>query len=680
MGLLIARSPPVTVVVVPRSKMLEAAKALAECGCFHPSGEGDERLRNLARRLRGEIEVLAQRIRSLLERIGEAPEARAEVVLSPNIAASTSTVIASINKFLEDVEEGLAGLAEGRIGPLREYVDIIERYSFIDVDLAALSKAKHLRAVLFRVPAEAVAGFEQRMQGIGAYAVGFNIEDGYVTYVVVYPPDAEQAVLREASEAGASLILLPRVRLTRRDVEELARKLKEALLKLEALAALLRVIESAHVTKRLAVFTGYVAEDALPRLTEALNRSVGGLYTVYARPLRGRVPEELPTEFRPPRLLKPFVDLLEMYGLPAPGEFVPLLLMAITYPIIFGMMFPDAGHGLVLLLFGLYLLASRKVSEGWKSIGQLLVYVSIAAIFFGILAAEFFGPVTPVAEWIYENLWHGHPPYGSPVHEIYMRFIGAAGAEAGEAVKILTFHALYVSLALGSVLLALASWLGVWRATKERDPEHFLATLAVALGFTGVLVIFLGSYAVGLHYEEGLRGTLPVIYAMFGGEGLPAAAYVYANIAKALIGLALVIDLVAPIVYGHEPMGTRLILAFVEVFDLVLVILSNTLSFVRIMGIMLAHSGLMYGFYVIAAKAAGAVQPSQVLTNPAGLAIYVIGNIFVIGFEAFIASIQTLRLHFYEMFTKFYEGRGRRYRPVKLPPGVEIKIAAAPKA
>ena len=683
MGLIVARSPPQTVVVVPRSKMLEAAKALAECGCFHPSGEGDERLRNLARRLRGEIEVLAQRIRSLLEKMGVEAEARTEVIVSPNIAASTSTVLSSVGRFIEQVEQGLAGLAEGRVGPLAEYVDVIERYSFIDVDLAALSSAKYVRAALFRVPTEAAAGFESRLAALGVYAVGFGIEDGYTTYAVVYPPDTEQTLMREASEAGASLILLPRIRLTKEELREIARKLKEALLKLEALSALLRVIESAYTTRTLAVFVGYVSEDAMPRLTEALNRAVGGYYTIYARPLRGKPSEELPTVFQPPKPLKPFVDLLAMYGLPAPGEYVPLLLMAITFPIIFGLMFPDAGHGLVLLLFGLYLWKRAK-SEGWRTIGQLLVYVSIPAIIFGIMAAEFFGPVTSVAHWMDQVLWHGHPPYASPVHELYKRYIGEAkGPEAAAAVRILTFRSLYVSLALGSVLLALASWLGFLRSLKERDPEHMLHTLAVALGFTGVLAIFVGSYIAGSVFDQyharylSLDTTLPVIPAMFGATTvkvngmeipLPDSAFLFANIANALIALAIILDLLAPILYGHESMGQRLILAFVEAFDLILVLLSNTLSFVRIMGLMLAHSGLMYGFFIIAEKAGG-------LSSPAGLLTYIIGNLFVIGFEAFIANIHTLRLHFYEMFTKFYEGRGRRYQPVKLPPGVEIKIA-----
>ena len=679
MGLLIARTPPRTIVVVPRSKLLDAAKALAECGCFHPSGRGDERLRNLARRLRGEVEVLAQRIRGLMEKLGVKPEKRVvELEVSRNVAASTSSLVSSINRFLEEVETGLGALAEGRVGPLAEYVNIIERYGFIDVDLDALRESRYLRAILYRVPTDSAADFEERLRATGAYLVGFNIEPGYTTYVVVYTPSIEQTVTREAAEAGALPILLPRRRLSMKEIEEAAAKLYEALQKLEALSALLRIIESAYLTRTFAVFTGYVAEESMPKLLKSLDKSLRGAYTVYARPIRAREPEELPVEYEPPKPLKPFADLLTMYGLPTPGEFIPLLMMAITFPIIFGLMFPDAGHGLVLLLFGLYLLYKSR-SEGWRSIGQLLVYVSIPAIIFGILAAEFFGPVTPVAAWLDKNLWHGHPPYASPVHELYKMLIGEAhGAEAAEAVKVLTFRSLYVSLALGSVLLTIASWLGVWRASKERDPEHLLHTLAVALAFTGVLVIFAGSYAVGLNYAEGLKGTLPVAYAMFGSEGLPPAAYTYGRIAEALLLLGIILDLAAPLIYGHDSIGQRIILSFVGAFDLVLVVLSNTLSFVRIMGLMLAHSGLMYGFYVIAAQAAGIkppiTDPMAVLRNPVGLTVYAIGNLFVMGFEAFVANIHTLRLHFYEMFTKFYEGRGHRYQPVKLPANVVIKV------
>jgi V/A-type H+-transporting ATPase subunit I len=666
MGLFIARTPPETIIIVPKARFLETAKALVECGCFHPSSHGDERLRNLARRLRGEVEVLIQRIKGLLERIGEEPEEeKTEIIVTSNIAASSSSIITSINTLLEDIEARLGKLIEERgIGPLAEYVRLVEQYSFITADLNMLREAKHLRTVLYRVPEENAHEFENVIRSLNAYAVGFNIEQGFVTYAVTYTPQTEQKLTQATARTKATPIVLPRFRLTREQVKEVSNNLYNALKRLEALATLLKIVESAYLTRSLAVFVGYVTSDNLKRLKRVLDKVLKGAYTIYARPVSGHIsPEEFPVELKVPRPLKPFAELLAMYGLPSPRDFVPLVMMAITFPVIFGLMFPDVGHGLLLLLFGAYLYTKAR-SEGWRTLGQLLIYVSIPAIILGAMAAEFFGPATPMAHWL-EEFWHGHPPYSSPVHALYKAYIVAE--EAGNMVKLLTFKTFFISLSIGSVLLALASWLGFAKAVTEREPEHMLHTLAVALAFTGVLVVFIGSAIVGPKYTS-MQDTLPVVYAMFGGS-TPAGAYVYANMAKALIVLGLLLSLVTPLIYSHESVGERIISAVMEAFDLVLIMLGNTLSFVRIMGLMLAHSGLVYGFFIIADKAGG-------LSSVAGLGLYIFGNLFVAGFEAFVANIQSLRLHFYEMFSKFYEGRGIIYQPIRLPEGIEIRIVS----
>ncbi len=666
MGLFIARTPPETIIVVPKAKFLETAKALVESGSFHPSGHGDERLRNLARRLRGEVEVLIQRIKGLLDRIGEEPEEKkTEIIVTSNIAASSSSIVTSINTLLEDIEARLGKLIEERsVGPLAEYVRLIEQYSFITADLSMLREAKHLRAMLYRVPEENAHEFESVIRSLNVYAVGFNIEQGFVTYVVVYTPQIEQRLVQEIAKTKATPIVLPRFKLTREQVREVSNNLYTALKKLEALATLLKIVESAYLTRSLAVFVGYVSSDNLKKLKRFLDKTLNGAYTIYARPMRGHIsPEEMPVEMKVPKPLKPFAELLAMYGLPSPRDFVPLVMMAITFPVIFGLMFPDVGHGLLLLLFGTYLYVKAR-SEGWRTLGQLLIYVSIPAIILGAMAAEFFGPATPVAHWL-EEFWHEQPPYSSPVHALYKAYVGAE--EAGAMAKLLTFKTFFISLSIGSVLLALASWLGFAKAVAEREPEHMLHTLAVALAFTGVLVVFIGSAIVGPKYTS-MQDTLPVVYAMFGGSA-PAEAYVYANMAKALIVLGLLLSLITPLIYSRESFGERIIGAVMEAFDLVLIMLGNTLSFVRIMGLMLAHSGLVYGFFIIADKAGG-------LGSAAGLGLYIFGNLFVAGFEAFVANIQSLRLHFYEMFSKFYEGRGIIYQPVRLPEGIEIKIAS----
>ena len=60
-----------------------------------------------------------------------------------------------------------------------------------------------------------------------------------------------------------------------------------------------------------------------------------------------------PTKISHNRFVKPFEELTKLYGLPHYDELDPTPFMAITFPIIFGLMFGDIGHGLILLVGGL---------------------------------------------------------------------------------------------------------------------------------------------------------------------------------------------------------------------------------------------------------------------------------------------------------------------------------------
>jgi V/A-type H+-transporting ATPase subunit I len=48
-----------------------------------------------------------------------------------------------------------------------------------------------------------------------------------------------------------------------------------------------------------------------------------------------------------------------------------------------------------------------------------------------------------------------------------------------------------------------------------------------------------------------------------------------------------------------------------------------------------------------------------------GTFIIIFGNIFVLGLEGLLVFIHTLRLHFYEWFSKFYMGTGTEFKPIK---------------
>jgi V/A-type H+-transporting ATPase subunit I len=58
---------------------------------------------------------------------------------------------------------------------------------------------------------------------------------------------------------------------------------------------------------------------------------------------------------------------------------------------------------------------------------------------------------------------------------------------------------------------------------------------------------------------------------------------------------------------------------------------------------------------------------AEMVTSPiAGVGVLIIGNIVIIGLEGLIVFIQSLRLEYYELFSKYYSGYGIPYKPVQL--------------
>ena len=75
----------------------------------------------------------------------------------------------------------------------------------------------------------------------------------------------------------------------------------------------------------------------------------------------------------------------------------------------------------------------------------------------------------------------------------------------------------------------------------------------------------------------------------------------------------------------------------------------------------MAHAGFCLAILVLAGLASGG--------HNAGIgywAVIVIGNVGIVIVEGFIVGIQTMRLHYYEFFSKFFKGGGSPYEPLAL--------------
>ncbi|MFA7019108.1 MAG: V-type ATPase 116kDa subunit family protein, partial [Sphaerochaetaceae bacterium] len=95
----------------------------------------------------------------------------------------------------------------------------------------------------------------------------------------------------------------------------------------------------------------------------------------------------------------------------------------------------------------------------------------------------------------------------------------------------------------------------------------------------------------------------------------------------------------------------------VDILEIFAGFLANTLSFMRVAGLGIAHVSLMIAFALMADLAGGGIG---------GLIILILGNAMIIALEGLSAGIQALRLNYYEFFTKYFTGQGLSYNPVAL--------------
>ena len=96
-----------------------------------------------------------------------------------------------------------------------------------------------------------------------------------------------------------------------------------------------------------------------------------------------------------------------------------------------------------------------------------------------------------------------------------------------------------------------------------------------------------------------------------------------------------------------------------EMFDVLLSYVTNTISYIRLGAFALVHAGMMMVVYQLAVMggASGSFGNTFIL---------IFGNIFVMAMEAFVVSIQVLRLEFYEMMGRYYDGSGKPFESVRI--------------
>ncbi len=319
-----------------------------------------------------------------------------------------------------------------------------------------------------------------------------------------------------------------------------------------------------------------------------------------------------PTKMKNPKLFKPFEMFIQMYGLPAYNEIDPTILIGITYSFLFGFMFGDVGQGLCLLVGGFLLYRFKKMN-----LAAIISCCGFFSTIFGFMFGSIFG-----FEDIIEPLWLR--PAKAMTN---LPFIGMLNT------------VFIVAIAIGMGIILLTMILNIINAYKAHEPvESWFDTNGIA-GF-----VFYASLV-----------TTIVLYMT--GKPLPATIVL---VVMFLVPLALIFlkePLTAMVEKKAEKIeggkGMFIVQGFFEMFEVLLSYFSNTLSFVRVGAFAVSHAAMMEVVLMLAGVESG---------NP-NWAVVVLGNVFVCGMEGLIVGIQVLRLEYYELFSRFYHGTGRAFKP-----------------
>jgi V/A-type H+-transporting ATPase subunit I len=392
------------------------------------------------------------------------------------------------------------------------------------------------------------------------------------------------------------------------------------------------------------VIDGYVPSDQFSRLKSELESAAGGRLEVQliadkeADDLVEKG-EDVPTQMDNPSLARPYELVTRLFAIPEYKEFDPSLLIFVFFPIMFGMILGDVGYGVMTLLV-LILLKKRFRTDGWQQLINIVMIGSVWSIIFGVFYGEIFGPLglwgrimgqLPEAELEHlksVGLYFGEGVYGS-LGRLGPLGIFPMDRLASNAVLLL----IGTSIFIGVIHCSVGSILGILTELNYGEKKHaYFERLPVML-----FQVFFAIALLGL-----VMGQMIMVY----------------------LGAVVIVVSIVMMVMGPEgAMGLAHVPSYV----------SNLISYLRILAIGLASVGLAYAanqlaFYVIMPMLSGGAKDSAEFTIPAIIVGVLV--LLVVHFINFLLGILSpfmhpLRLHYVEMFTKFYSahGGGVEYSP-----------------
>ena len=404
------------------------------------------------------------------------------------------------------------------------------------------------------------------------------------------------------------------------------------------------VIEKVRVFKALTSaryvkgIEGWIPVSIKSKLLNILDSQVGRYMISFSKP---RVGEEPPTKTCNPKGIRNFEVLTKTYGVPKYNEWDPTPLLAYSFPVFFGLMLGDVVYGIILILTAKYILdrmVENPESESIRKLKNMLYISGITASIVGFFGGMFLGQTVNVTG----NFGSILSPILSPYLELLLTSTPIVNSISSMLINPLNF--IILALVIGLIHVNIALIVSLAKAIKLRNIGGILQNLGLLLiQVFGIPFILMSMFKYDIPILRGLESLL--------------LSGIIVSLGVIIVSQLLIYRVLGVLTWVFTITG----------------LLGDVLSYTRIAGVGMATVYLANGYtflslivYDSLSSIIGVPLVNIVLAGLFFTIVYVFAQImnFVLGVLG--AFIHSLRLCFVEFLTKFYEGGGIEFNPVKI--------------
>jgi len=676
-------------VILPRSESPQAISRLTEFEWFHKIDSENDLVTPEIDDLLLDAQKTYQTVDDVVKGLGIPPTVGIlEILFKGTVIKKKDYEIDEIEDMVNDLKKKApsiidepAQLLEEQANTkrsLEEYTSLKETLQVVrklNMDLSGFGMMKYFYINLFVINSQDYEEISRSLEGITIYKYDLESKEKAALLVISSTQDSEK-VLKTMRGFNANPFTIPEgiphipseaYALADEKIKELTKKKAEISKKLAGLQKSLRrdilaIHEEAQVvkevletlrkpggTKHFAVIQGYIPQKMEAKFKESTKQWTSIIEEITDPKLR----EQAPTLFDNKKFVRTFEVITESQGIPTKKEEDPTPMIALMWPIFYGIMFADLGHGL--LLMGMGLLFKVKGQGNLSRWGMLIAISGASAAIAGVGAGEMFG-------YHIDHLepFEGLLEEGGPLHSIswLVGILSVAELTFDQVINILK-----VSLFLGIIHLV---WAMVLRVKRQIQAGHkfvaFMESIPNITLYGGIVVIMMcaigSQYDVMNMYSRVHSEPVPWV-TVFLGEW--ATVWIVTRISVVIVIGSMAMMMIGGIMHAkrHPEEGGSAANVVMEVFlGKTVESLAHTISYARLGIMLLVHAALLLTVNNAYASLGGS-------ESVGAWAMIIGGNLGIMMIEGLIVYIQSLRLHLYEFFTKWYDGGATPFRAIR---------------